>query len=94
MILFIGRIITKFFLSLRYRIHVSGLDECLKLGNKGILFLPNHPALIDPVILSSVLVRQFKVRALANEKQIRTTVLSASPVTRTEHDGLATVGRS
>ncbi len=75
MILFICRIFTKILLKLRYRIHVSGLEECLKEGNKGILFLPNHPALIDPVILCSVLMPHFRVRALANEKQIRTTFL-------------------
>ena len=75
MILFICRIITKFFLFLRYRIHVSGLEECLREGKQGILFLPNHPALIDPVILCSVLMAKFKVRALANEKQISGTIL-------------------
>ncbi|MFA6929704.1 MAG: acyl-[ACP]--phospholipid O-acyltransferase [Lentisphaeria bacterium] len=75
MILFIARTITKLLLKLRYRIHVSGQEKCLKLGNKGILFLPNHPALIDPVILCNILMSHFRVRAVANEKQIRTTVL-------------------
>ena len=33
-----------FLIMLRYRLHIKGLDECHKKGNKGILFLPNHPA--------------------------------------------------
>ncbi len=42
-------------LSLRYRVVVEGLDEIKKNLKKGqgILFLPNHPAEIDPVILFS-----------------------------------------
>ena len=46
---------------LRYRIRVKGLDEVVaRYGRKGILFLPNHPALIDPVILNTVLWGKFK----------------------------------
>ena len=50
-----------FLIMLRYRLHIKGLDECHKKGNKGILFLPNHPALIDPVILSRVLFLKFHI---------------------------------
>ncbi|MBR0458829.1 MAG: AMP-binding protein [Victivallales bacterium] len=64
-----------FCLWLRYRIKVIGLDEVYKKGNKGILFLPNHPALIDPVIMSRILFRKFHPRALVDEKQIRQTIL-------------------
>ncbi|MBR4219910.1 MAG: 1-acyl-sn-glycerol-3-phosphate acyltransferase, partial [Victivallales bacterium] len=60
-----------FLIMLRYRLHIKGLDECYKKGNKGILFLPNHPALIDPVILNRVLFMKFHPRALVDEKQIR-----------------------
>ena len=61
---------------LRYRIRVKGLDEVVaRYGRKGILFLPNHPALIDPVILNTVLWGRFKPRSLVTEKQIRTTIL-------------------
>ncbi|MGN0866064.1 MAG: AMP-binding protein [Oligosphaeraceae bacterium] len=61
---------------LRYRIRVKGLDEVVKrYGRSGILFLPNHPALIDPVILSTVLWRRFHPRALVTEKQVRATIL-------------------
>ncbi len=62
-------------LALRYRVKVKGLDECIKKGNKGILFLPNHPALIDPVIMNRVLFHRFHPRSLVDEKQIRQTVL-------------------
>ncbi|NLG14584.1 MAG: AMP-binding protein [Lentisphaerae bacterium] len=71
MMLFIIRIIGTFLLKLRYRVKVNGLDKVKKGGNKGILFLPNHPALIDPVIVSAILTKDFKPRALADEKQIR-----------------------
>lgn len=38
-------------LALRYRIHIKGFKEIKQ--SKGVLILPNHPALIDPVILVS-----------------------------------------
>ena len=37
-------------IALRYRVEVTGLDEIAPASGQGILFLPNHPALIDPVI--------------------------------------------
>ncbi len=75
MFIYFSRILVKFLLSLRYRIRIRGLADCLKLGNKGILFLPNHPALIDPVIISSLLMKHFRPWALADEKQIKNTML-------------------
>ena len=75
MTLFFLRIFAKVALWLRYRIHVRGLEDIKKLGNKSIIFLPNHPCLIDPVILSTTLVKDFRPRALATEKQVRTTPL-------------------
>ena len=61
---------------LRYRLKVTGLSEVLKqYGENGVLFLPNHPGLIDPVILASILWPHFKPRALVTEKQVRTTIL-------------------
>lgn len=71
MVLFLLRIIVRFLLWLRYRVEIKGLAACRAKGTRGILFLPNHPALIDPVILSAHLLRDFKPRALADEKQIR-----------------------
>jgi acyl-CoA synthetase (AMP-forming)/AMP-acid ligase II/1-acyl-sn-glycerol-3-phosphate acyltransferase/acyl carrier protein len=60
---------------LRYRIRVRGLDECVKKGRRGVLFLPNHPALIDPVIVNLVLFWKFRPRSLVDIKQIRFGVL-------------------
>lgn len=62
-------------LRLRYRIEIKGLDNVRKKGTQGILFLPNHPALIDPVIVNSVLQRSFQVRPLVDEGQVSHPVL-------------------
>jgi len=61
---------TQFSLWLRYRIRVQGLDEVLRKGREGILFLPNHPAVIDPIIALAQLSIPFRVRALADSNQI------------------------
>ncbi len=37
----------------RYAIAVEGLDEILARQSKGLLVLPNHPAMIDPLIVSA-----------------------------------------
>lgn len=61
---------TKRILSLRYDIKVRGLDRIAKKQLKkesGILFLPNHPAEIDPVIVMSILMKTFKPRPLVVE---------------------------
>ncbi len=54
-------------LKLRYTIEVKGLDriEAGKDGS-GVLFLSNHPALIDPVILVTALHKKFQPRPLAD----------------------------
>ncbi len=57
-------------LRLRYRIRVTGLAEVAWRGRSGILFLPNHPALIDPFILMAALGRKFRPGALADQDQI------------------------
>jgi 1-acyl-sn-glycerol-3-phosphate acyltransferase len=57
-------------LSLRYRIVVVGLQELAPKDERGILFLPNHPALIDPFILFCVLLAKYDVRPLAGRGQI------------------------
>ncbi len=58
-----------FLLRLRYRIHVKGL-EAIKEDNRPILFLPNHQALIDPVIVMNSIYNRFTPRPLADENQI------------------------
>lgn len=55
-----------FFLRLRYKIEVRGLEKFSE-SEKGILFLPNHPASIDPVILSVILTSTFHPRPLVVE---------------------------
>lgn len=57
-------------LRLRYRITIEGLSQILEKGNSSILFLPNHPALIDPVIVMSLLYADFKPRPLVDEEQV------------------------
>ena len=62
--------ITKKLISLRYDVKVHGLSRIAKKKLKkesGILFLPNHPAEIDPVILMSILMKPFKPRPLVVE---------------------------
>lgn len=57
-------------LSLRYRIRVTGMKELLqkkKSHSRGILFLPNHTAEIDPIILVILFWRHFHLRATAVE---------------------------
>ena len=62
--------ILKAIIWLRYRVRITGLDEVEKKGKSGILFLPNHPSLIEPIILAVYLYRKFQVRALADENQV------------------------
>jgi acyl-[acyl-carrier-protein]-phospholipid O-acyltransferase/long-chain-fatty-acid--[acyl-carrier-protein] ligase len=70
MIDFLLRTITKWLLSLRYHISISGLEVVAAKGKKGILFLPNHPALIDPIILCCYLRSPFAPRAIADKDQV------------------------
>ena len=53
-------------LSLRYDIHLHHLDAIKARGTKGILFLPTHPALIDPVIVTTSLMADFNPRPFAD----------------------------
>lgn len=69
------RIVARPVFALRYRIRVSGLAEVESRGRTGILFLPNHSALIDPAILVTLLHRQFQPRPLADEYQVSRTAL-------------------
>lgn len=57
-------------LALRYRIRLEGLAGVAERGTRGILFLPNHPALIDPPILVSFLHARFRPVVLADKDQI------------------------
>ena len=55
-------------LALRYRVTVSGLDKVRDDG-RPLLFLPNHVALSDPMLVS-VLLARFQPRPLADEAQV------------------------
>jgi acyl-CoA synthetase (AMP-forming)/AMP-acid ligase II/1-acyl-sn-glycerol-3-phosphate acyltransferase/acyl carrier protein len=57
-------------ISLRYRVEVRGLEEIRRRGTRGILFLPSHPALVDPPIVIGMLDRGFHPHTLADEYQI------------------------
>lgn len=61
----------KLILALRYRVHVRGIERITQRGTRGILFLPNHPALIDPLIVMTYLHGRFAPRPLADADQIR-----------------------
>jgi long-chain-fatty-acid--[acyl-carrier-protein] ligase len=60
-------------LRLRYRLDVRGVDEIVSRGRTGILFLPNHAALIDPVLMVALLYTRFAPRPLADEHQVTRT---------------------
>lgn len=57
-------------LRLRYRVRVRDLERVRERGTRGILFLPTHPALIDPVILTTELLRDFQARPFADQDAI------------------------
>jgi long-chain-fatty-acid--[acyl-carrier-protein] ligase len=70
MIDFVVCAIAKGLLWLRYCIRIKGLDAVMAKGREKILFLPNHPALIDPVILYAYLRGLFSPRGFADSDQV------------------------
>ena len=54
----------------RYRITVNGLEELSPKDDRGILILPNHPGLIDPIILLATVTRRFRAGVLADRAQV------------------------
>lgn len=69
MIDFIVTTLTKWLLSLRYDIKINGL-ESISDSRKGVVFLPNHPALIEPVILYSYLRGEFAPKGFGDQDQV------------------------
>jgi long-chain-fatty-acid--[acyl-carrier-protein] ligase len=57
--------IAKLILGLRYRLQVQGLEQLNGLG--GVLVLPNHPAEIDPIILTTLLWNSLRPRPVVLE---------------------------
>ena len=70
MLISLMRTIIGWLLTLRYRLTVSGIEAVAAKGKKGILFLPNHPALIDPIILSAYLEASFAPRTIADKDHV------------------------
>lgn len=68
-------LIARMTLRLRYRVGMEGTKAIKEKGRAGILFLPNHPALIDPVIMVAHLHKHFAVRPLIAEDQITNPVV-------------------
>lgn len=58
-------LLVKKLLSLRYKISVTGLDSIT--ASQGVLIIPNHPAEIDPVIVSACLWEILKPRPVVIE---------------------------
>lgn len=58
-------------LALRYDVRIRGIDAVVARGRGGILFLPNHPAFIDPVILVAHLHAAFRPRPLIDRDQMQ-----------------------
>jgi long-chain-fatty-acid--[acyl-carrier-protein] ligase len=69
------RVLVRALISLRYRVRVVGFEKVSPEDGRGILFLPNHPALIDPVILLCLLTARFRPRPLANRQQVERPVI-------------------
>ncbi|MDD2714493.1 MAG: AMP-binding protein [Candidatus Wallbacteria bacterium] len=63
-------------LRLRYQVRITGLRKIESRGVRSILLLPNHPALIDPIILNTWFYPHFKQRTLADHDQIDRPLIS------------------
>lgn len=61
-------------LSLRYRIRTHHLDEVKQKGTRGILFLPTHPANVEPLILAGLLLKDFRARPFADAEGVNSPV--------------------
>jgi len=57
-------------ISLRYRVRLLGRDTLSEAKGRGTLFLPNHPALIDPVLVRVHLQKPFEPWVLADKDRI------------------------
>ncbi len=65
---FVGYV-ARFLLSLRYKVVIRGLDDLVERTKdwKGILFIPNHIAHIDPIMILAYFWPQFKLRPIIVE---------------------------
>ena len=67
----LGGMITRGILKIRYRIETKGLTEIARRGTDSTLFLFNHPAFIDPVIVTSTVNQYMNVRPLMDVAQTK-----------------------
>jgi long-chain-fatty-acid--[acyl-carrier-protein] ligase len=67
-------LVSRLFLSLRYRIHVRGLDQIRNLKGP-VLVLPNHPALVDPLVALRAVWPSLKPRPMVYEGNFRSPLL-------------------
>lgn len=73
-------------LAVRYSIQIKGLELIEKDQGRGTVFLPNHPALIDPVLVFTTLYSKFQPRPLsdadqANKPMVRQLMKLIRPIT-------------
>ncbi len=61
--------VIKKLLRLRYNIQIIGLEIIQTRNDQATLFLPNHPSLIDPVMITTTLSPRFLPRPLADSDQ-------------------------
>ncbi len=59
-------LLSRLFLALRYRVHVRGLEQVQNLKGP-VLVLPNHPGLIDPLLVLATLWPTLKPRPMVYE---------------------------
>ncbi len=62
-------------LKIRYSIVTEGYNDIADNDERGVLFLPNHPALIDPIILSTVLFKRFTPQPVIDNEQANMPVM-------------------
>lgn len=70
--------VSRAILSLRYRIEIKGLERLSEKELKqpgGTLFLPNHPALMDPLFIFLILWPRFRMRPIVIEYIYRMPIL-------------------
>lgn len=58
-------------LGLRYQVRTHNLEEVAAKGTRGILFLPTHPANVEPLLVVSTLWKDFRVRPFADQDGVQ-----------------------
>ena len=66
-------LVVKLLLKIRYRIEITGLEN-IKEDEK-VLFLPNHPAYVDPIIVMTSIFERFRPRPLSDESRVEKPII-------------------